>query len=116
MERGESWLDPLPDTQVLYAHTHTYTHKDEHTLPTIPIRQPHPLTTNRCRAEDCTFPDPAASLDLLHYLDLVYDNTTRHCGLKECRTALQSHDYTRIVDYSRPGEAIENTFSFPGAI
>lgn len=31
-------------------------------------------------------------------------------------TVLQSHEYTHIVAYSHPGEAIENTFSLPGAI
>lgn len=67
-------------TSTIPTHTYTLTEKALHTLPTIPILQPHPLTTNWYRAEDCTFPDPAASLDLLHYLDLVYDNTTRHWG------------------------------------
>lgn len=103
-------------TSSVPTHTYTLPEKDVHTLPTIPLLQPHPPTTNWCRAEDCTFPDPAASLELLHYLDLVYHNTRRHWGLQECMTVLQSHKYTHIVAYSHPGKAIENTFSFPGAI
>lgn len=51
-------------TSTVHTPAYTYTEKDVHTLPTLPIRQPHPLTTNQYRAEDCTFPDPAASLDL----------------------------------------------------
>lgn len=94
--------------------THTRTHTERRTY-TVPIRQPHPLTTNRYRAGGLYFPRPCCQFDLLHYLDLLYDSTTRHCGLQECRTVLQSHEYTHSEDYSHPGEAIENTFSFPGA-
>lgn len=111
MERGESWLGCRPNTQVLYPHILTHPQRKTNILPTVPLLQPHPLTTNWCGAEDCTFPDPAASLELLHYLDLVYHNTTRHWGLQECMTVLQSHKYTHIVAYSH-----QYTFSFPGAI
>lgn len=96
--------------------THTHTHWETYILcPLSPsANHIHWLQTDTEQG-DCTFPDPAASLDLLHYLDLLYDSTTRHCGLQECRTVLQSHEYTHSEDYSHPGEAIENTFSFPGA-
>lgn len=61
MEQDESWLDPSP------THKHcTYWRPPFTTL--HPHQQPHPLPANWCRAEDCSFPDSAASSNLLHYL------------------------------------------------
>lgn len=102
MERGESWLDPLPDTQVLYALTHTHTHEQERS--TYSARYPHPPTTSTdykpIQSRGLYFPRPCCQLGLItlpRFGLWQYNKTLRFQGMQDCLTKPWIYTYLQLT-------------------
>lgn len=100
MERDESWLDPLPDTQVLYAHTHIHTHRERRTYS---AHYPHPPTTstdyNPIQSRGLYFPRPCCQFGLItlpRFGLWQYNKTLRFKGMWDCLTKPRIYTYCSL--------------------
>ncbi len=103
MERGESWLDPPPITQVLYAHRHTHTHANERERRTYFAHYPHPPTTSTdyklIQSRGLYFPRVCCQFGLItlsRFALWQYNMTLRFKGMHDCLSKSWIYTYLSL--------------------